>query len=82
MCANNLEWLKNLLAQHQKEVMIMCEETCWCWDLEQRKMKIGDKVILLTPGVVKEIDEFGNVVVQWGDGLIGYYQENELEILN
>ena len=43
-------------------------------------MKIGDRVILLTPGVVKEFDEFGNVVVQWGNGTIGYYQENELRI--
>jgi len=77
-----IESLQTILDKHWKEAMITCKETCWCWDLEQRKMKIGDKVILLTPGVVKEIDEFGNVVVQWGDGLIGYYQENELEILN
>jgi len=45
-------------------------------------MKVGDKVVLLTPGVVKEFDEFGNVVVQWGDGTIGYYQENELQVVN
>jgi len=46
------------------------------------KMKIGDEVILLTPGIVREFDEFGNVVVQWGDGLISYYQENELKVLS
>ena len=49
---------------------------------EDYKMKVGDKVVLLTPGVVKEFDEFGNVVVQWGDGTIGYYQENELQVVN
>lgn len=45
-------------------------------------MKIGDEIVLLTPGFVKEFDEFGNVVVQWGDGLIGHYEENELKIYN
>jgi len=45
-------------------------------------MKIGDKVVLLTPGTVKEFDELGNVVVQWGDGWIGYYQDDELEVIN
>ena len=49
---------------------------------ESYKMKIGDEVILLTPGIVREFDEFGNVVVQWGDGLISYYQENELKVLS
>jgi len=43
MCTNNLEWLKNLLLEHQKEVMIMCEESCWCWNIEQAILKIEKK---------------------------------------
>ncbi len=37
---NDLEQLMDLLDRHQKKAMITCEETCWCWDIEQAILKI------------------------------------------
>lgn len=31
----NLIMIENILNYHRNIVKITCEETCWCWDIEE-----------------------------------------------
>ena len=32
------------LNAHRKEVLYECPENCWCWELEERAMKIMERI--------------------------------------